>query len=203
MVKQRAKKRHSVLSNVLAGAAYLVLMGQWALLLIFYLPHFFESSVGTAIFPQNNPPPDLHPSATAAQPPSTIIIVLGVVASLLLIGFIVYTVITSYVPAVARTGSVVTHAAVRRVEPMVMHQPIEKVPAHRRKQLSARILLWVQIALAVIPVAIMLVVYSRRQTLLLQLVVLLEAAAAIIVVVVFSIHRAVVQYWRLKPEQSL
>jgi hypothetical protein len=154
------KKWHSFTIKTLGGVGYFTVFMEWFWLLALYLPGFFESEVGKTIFPQAEPKPvELKPVEATPLEPSLLMTVIVTVLALGVVALIIYVIFAKYIPGATRAATKVVHVATEKTVPVIAHKPLEKIPARKRKLLTARVQFWMKTIAAVLP---LLVVFAAR-----------------------------------------
>ncbi len=133
------------LSALLLGIAYFSCLLQWAWLLIVGLPQLIKTGVLDGLVNTPTPQP-VRTAASSDLSPATLAFV-GIVT-------LVFLVITAIVlirlpKAVTKTGQRAVGQATELVVPAVTHH--KKIPAKKRRELSRRITLLIQIAVTILP----------------------------------------------------
>lgn len=198
-VKKKQPGHRAFLLNVLGGVGYFTVFMEWFWLLALYLPGFFESEVGRTIFPEAKPQPTaLEPVTSAPVEPSAFMTFLFVLVALAVIALVLYVVFAKYIPTAARATTKVVHVATEKAVPVVAHKPLEKIPTRKRKVLTERVMFWVKLSAAVLP--LLFVFASRFQDLSVesQLLILGFAMLCAFSTSAFIIERFLAHRWNRK-----
>lgn len=196
-----AKKafRYFVLSFLLRIGYFLVVC-EWLIFLAMYLPIIFDSAPGR-LLPKGTAPPAPTAPTPVAEPPAAIVIVLGVALSVFVVALVVYVLIMRYIPTTTKVAQTIVKKAAQQAVPLVAHKPIEHVPPKRRQRLTARIVWWLKLCVAVLPVVGVGVLYVRTHTIGRQLAVGFEAGLAVFALLAFTIQALLVRRWHSKAAQ--
>lgn len=196
-MKKKQPGHRAFLLNVLGGVGYFTVFMEWFWLLALYLPGFFESEVGRTIFPEAKPQPTtLEPVTSAPVELSAFMTFVFVLVALAVIALVLYVVFAKYIPTAARATTKVVHVATEKAVPVVAHKPLEKIPARKRKLLTERILFWVKLIAAVLPLVIVFAAHYNETTVESQLVMLGFGALGSVAVTVFVLQTFLAFHWR-------
>lgn len=140
--------RHKVLrraSSLLAGIAYFSCLLQWSWLLIVGLPQLIKTGAFDGLV--SAPKPTAVPVATQSDLSPATLLFVGIIT----LAFLVFTaiVLIRLPRTIAKTGQRVVVQATEIVVPAVTHH--KKIPAKKRRELSRRVTLLIQLSLTVLP----------------------------------------------------
>lgn len=186
----------AVLLKLLGGVGYFTVFMEWLWLLALYLPGFFESEVGKTIFPKVEPQPvELKPVEAAAFEPSLLITIIFTVLALGIVALVIYVIFAKYIPSAARAATKVVHVATEKTVPVIAHKPLEKIPARKRKLLTARVQFWVSVFFAIMPLLIVCAARFSSHTVESQLIILGLALLSAVALACFILQTWLAHRW--------
>jgi FtsH-binding integral membrane protein len=195
-VKKRQARYRSFTVRLLARAGYFTVFVEWFLLLALYVPRFFESELGKAVFPTTKPQPvQPQPVEVTVYEPSVVATAMFTVVALGVVALVVYVVFMRYVPAATKTAATVAQVATEKAVPVVARKPLERIPPRRRKALTARVLFWVKMALTVAPLALVYATRFRAGTMQSQLIVFGFACLSAAACLTFMAQTYLTHHW--------
>lgn len=149
---------HSIMrtvASILLGIAYISCLLQWLWIAIVAVPPLVKTGAFDSFVQQTPPPkPVQQPVHQGTTPIGTLFV--GIVTLLILI--ITVVVIIRLPKNIAKTGEKIVHQATDTVIPAVTHH--KKLPEKKRKQLSGRIALLLQLVASLLPIGICLLLPS-------------------------------------------
>ncbi len=156
---QKETKSSKVL-NILGVLGYIGNFMQWMWVIILYLPSIIESPIFQQILPEGEDKPIPEPviSNPAIVEIPSVVSVLVLIASILLVGFLIYLMVMSVTRSAAKAGQMVTHKPAIVVGELVAQKTPLK--AKEKRQISANIVFVLKILLALTPLVLILPVSS-------------------------------------------
>jgi len=181
--------RQQQLANLFEKIGYFVVFMEWLFLVGIYLPGFIDSGLGRLFFPRGEAPPPQAQHSVATSTSSGITIASATALSLCLIGLVVYAVLKKYIPAVTHVSRKTLEVTAEKTVPIVVHTPLPKISKRKRRALTDRILFWVKLGAATLPLLIIAVSRVGNASLESQLVLFAFACLTAISCMAFLLHR--------------
>jgi len=178
----------SVWPGVFDGAGYLLILVEWFVVGLLYLPALLESKSMQQLFPSSNEVKPTPVETSNAVEPSLLLTVSVAIFGILFIAFVVYIVVRKYVPAVVKTSAkIVDKTTVEVVHVRQKQQP--RLTKKKTKLLTERISFWLKIALALLPAVVYLLADQDSGQLLAALAQFALSFSALLAVVAFVTAR--------------
>lgn len=181
----------------LSKLGYLLAAGEGLLVLAVDLPSFMDSAIGKSLIPKSHVPPKPVIEPVAVSPPPAVVIVLGVALSVFLVGLVIYVLIMRYIPTTTQLAQTIVKKVALQAVPIVAHEPLEHIAPKKRRYLTARIMWWLKVCLAVFPVVGVGALYIYGQSLGRLFVVCVEAGLASFVLISFTAHALLARRWHI------
>lgn len=143
-------KRHFV--NLFGACSYLAIILEWMWLFILYIPLLLEHHVFDWTIPKPSPTPSEQFHLTFALPSLLTLVIASVVTALVIV-ITLYILIKIPIEAVKKSHTLTTEASEKVIPVLTHHKHISK---KRKVELSARIILYIKLALIVVAVCALL-----------------------------------------------
>lgn len=199
MPSNRLSSVQRVILHGFGGAGYLLVLTEWLVVFAFVLPRFIDRFLPVGTAPDRDSvvlrPPTPEPSQAAA--------VLATIASLCLIGFVVYIVLAKYIPGAAKATSKAVHSTAERAAPVIMHKPAKKISAKQQRYMSERITLWLKVVLAILPAVFFATVYVQRPSLMRELAFMMSCSVSALALLLFLGQLMLARRWRAHGKEVL
>ena len=195
-----SKKLQRGVIKILGAIGYVSIVLQWLQLGLVWLPGFFGSRLGRAIFPQTHTAP--HPSqplSLGGNPtvsPDFVTNFLLTALALVAVGFVVYIVVVRYTRTINNTSSRVAHVVAEKAVHIVAHKPLEQIPARKRTILTRRLLFWTKLVFAVFPFVLLpIAIHHGERGIVEQLAIFVQAVLATIATTSFFVQAMLAARW--------
>lgn len=134
---------------MLAGTGYVVCLLQWLWIVILTLPILLDSGwLSSFVIPENQLPPAEEIKSETVSP---LLVAIGGGITILMLALSAL-IIFKLPSKVVQTGTVITHAAADAIVPLVTHH--KRLPAKKTRILTIRVLLYIKLALVLVPLIV-------------------------------------------------
>ena len=191
-------RRHLANSFGVAGYGFAVLVWLW--LAAICLPPLLKSDALHWTLPQTTGTRPSAPVPDLSLPPAWML-VLGAFVTIVMIAITLYILIKVPVQAVKSTSSVAHHTAERLI-PVVVHH--KKVSQKRARLIGARLLFYLKLALACLPILLSpLILLVPQAELPFDLIILVAASLSLLAVLSFALQSGISRWLRVPVDRLL
>jgi hypothetical protein len=181
----------TILANILLAVAYLALVLDWLWLAIVTLPRLIETGKLDFLTTPPAPQPQIVPNDTVASSP-----LMWILVGIATLGVLVMTIVVLIrLPrAIVQTGQKVVAETAEAVIPALTHH--KPLPATKKRVLSRRIMLAIQLTLSLLPLAVCLFLPAYHE-LTRQIIVTIAAWLSLVSLISFVLS------WLVSPAPTL
>lgn len=182
------------LVNFFGTLFYLSCLLQWAWAVLPYMPgivRFVE-----ILQPKADAPAE-PVQAVAYTPPSTALIVTGIIMTALVIAATIYALI-KLPTAVAKSGQKITQSASEKIVPVVTHRA--KLTPKKQRQLSARIVIYLKLATCLAPIILSACAYFLKTELGYGIIMIVTAVLGIGTLLLLAAQLLLAKWLKVKSE---
>ncbi len=189
MVTMHTVKLRHFLSRLLLVVAYTAIVFEWLWISLIGIPPLIEAGLFDSMFSQTEQPKEAPVNPIASSP-----IVVAIVGITTVIVLVITAIVMIRLPrTIVRSGDAVINHTAEKVMPIVTHH--KKFPAKKRRVLSRRLRLILQVALCVLPFSVLLLLPETVEL-------SRSVIAAVTVFLGFSGAICFVVAWLVEPAQS-
>lgn len=174
----------SSLLPVLTALFYITCLLQWMWASLPYLPQIL-GLIETWQLSSTQPAVEPVLQQAPVAPPSMLMVIFGIIVIIVVISIAIYAFI-KLPSSIAKSGETVAKAATKRIVPVVTGH--KQLPAKKRRQLTARILFNVKLAMCMLPIAITALAYNVSSELPYDITMLIAAILGICALSLLVLH---------------
>ncbi|MGB4966958.1 MAG: hypothetical protein WBO35_02035 [Candidatus Saccharimonadales bacterium] len=172
------------------GLGYLLVLGEWLVLGLLYVPDLLESEWARSFFPASNQVKPTPVETTNAVESTWFMQLAATFLGLLFLLLIGYIIFRKYVPAVVRTGEkAIEKTAQEAVRVREKRKP--HLTKKKRALLTSRTRFWLEVVAAVLPLALFMTLVRDEDTLLTTLAQLCLACLSLLALCCFGLSRLI------------
>lgn len=185
--------------NLCAVFGYLWSSLAWLWVTAVYAPLLIKADALQWMLPQPHTP-STTPSLDISLPPIWMM-VLGAAVTLIMIILTLYVLVKVPVMAIRQTSKAI-HTTTDQLVPIMTHH--KKISQKRQRLLTARLLLYVKLLFACLPVGLtFLALLAPRPQLSFELILFITTLLSLMAILSFSVQQLCVRWFRLPPQQIL